>query len=81
MEKKLETLPRMSNWNIATQDLDGRQIWQCYRRRNVHPVDCAGDRLYDTEIFYSKEDAVLRCRELNAQLVDGWLSDGHPQNW
>ena len=39
--------PRMSDWHIATQYLDDKQIWQCYRRRNVHPVDCAGDRLYE----------------------------------
>lgn len=72
---------RMSNWQIATQRINDKEVWQCYRRRNIHPVDCAGDRKYDTEIFCTKEEAVLRCRSLNAQLVDGWMSDGHPQNW
>ena len=72
---------RMSNWNISSQSIHGKEIWQCYRRRNVYPVDCAGDRLYDSEVFHSKEEAVLRCRELNAQLVVGWMADGHPQNW
>ena len=72
---------RMGNWNISTQYLDETQIWRCYRRRTVHPVDCAGDRLFDTEIFYTKEEAAIRCRSLNAKLVqDSWMADGHPQN-
>lgn len=73
---------RLSDWHIATQNINNKSIWQCYRRRNHFPVDCAGDRIYDTEIFYSKDAAVLRCRELNSALVqDSWMADGHPQNW
>jgi len=74
--------PRMSNWNIASQDLNGKTVYQCYRRRNVHPVDCAGDRIYDGKLFYDKESAAERCRNLNAELVqDSFMADGHPQNW
>lgn len=71
--------PRMSNWNIEARTSIIKNFYVCYRSADweyPNVIAC-----YDTEEFESKNDAVLRCRELNAQLVDGWLSDGHPQNW
>lgn len=70
-------------WKVASQVLDGEYIYQCYQRRYVQDVDCAGDRKYDTEIFTDREKAAARCRELNAPLLphtEGWMTDGHPQN-
>lgn len=71
-------------WKVASQVLDGASIWQCYKRRYVNDIDCAGDRIYDSEIFKNRKEASARCRELNAPLLpptDGWMNDGHPQSW
>ena len=71
-------------WRVSSQVLDGEKIYQCYKRRHVYDVDCAGDRDYDTEIYRHREDASRRCRELNAPLLpktEGWMPDEHPQNW
>ena len=71
-------------WKVASQVLNGEYIYQCYQRRYVHEVDCAGDRNYDSEIYRDREKAAARCRKLNAPLlppVEGWIADGHPQNY
>ena len=71
---------RMSNWFIAQLPTGPNEIFRCYRKP-LYGEDSEAFYEYDTCVFYTKEDAVHRCRELNAQLVSGWMADGHPQNW
>lgn len=71
-------------WKVSSQVLNGEWIYQCYRRRYVYEVDCAGDRDYDKGIYHDRSKASARCRELNAPLLpptEGCMADGHPQNY
>lgn len=72
---------RISNWRITSYVQDGKEAWICFRERTPRLPGCLSRRIYDTESFSSKDDAVLKCRSLNAELVqDSWMADGHPQN-
>ena len=71
----------MSDWRLTARTFNGKQVWQCYRQRNIYADAPDKDRIYDRERFKDKASASERCRNLNAELVCGWMSDGHPQNW
>jgi len=72
---------RMSDWRLTMRTFDGTKVWQCYRLRDIYSKSPEDDRLYDAEIFRDKKEASERCKSLNAKLVCGWMSDGHPRNW
>ena len=71
--------PKTTNWNIEIIKGPWKTFYVCYRSADwEHPgvISC-----FDTKEFARREDAVKRCRELNASLVSGWMADCHPQNW
>lgn len=71
----------MAYWRV---DRTTPGSYRCFRR---HSNDCANKPAryeYDSKVFENQLDAERRCRALNEPLIpktQGWLSDGHPQNW
>ena len=82
--ESLYTFREKRLWKVASQVLNGEYIYQCYQRRYVYEIDCAGDRIYDQEIYRDRIKAAARCRELNEPLLpstESTMPDRHPQNY
>lgn len=55
----------IGKWSVSSQYIDGKEIFQVYRLRNVNGVDHSGNREYSGAIFYDEASAQAFADELN----------------
>lgn len=55
-----------SPWKVSSTMIGGEKAYQVYRLYDAQKIDHSGNREVDYLIHETKNDAIERCRELNA---------------
>lgn len=61
----------MGEWSVSSQTIDGEEIFQVYRLRNVNGIDHSGNREYCGGIFTDEATARAFADELNKPQKEG----------
>ena len=56
-----------STWKVSTNVMGAEKFYQIYRLYDVQKIDNSGNREVYNKIFEDKEEAIVTCRELNAE--------------
>ena len=55
-----------SPWKVSSNMIGTEKVYQVYRLYDVQKIDHSGNREVDPYFYKRKDDAIKRCRELNA---------------